>query len=183
MMTSHLTYLNKPDLKNPIAIAGLPGIALIGKLSVEYLIQELEAEKFAELKSDSFPGWAIREDGIVRGLKVNFYEAEKEDFDRDIVLLTADAQASSAKSQYDLSQEIVDVLSEVGAESITTMAAFLEPDGKESSVVGAATGTKLVEEIENHGVGILTEGRVVGMNGLLVGKGANADIKGSVFSE
>lgn len=177
-MTTELDYLKRPDLEDPIAVAGFPGIALIGKIAIEYLIRELEAEKFAELSSDKFPGWAVRENGIVRDLKVYFYHAGIENFDRDLVLLTADAQASSSKSQYELSQEIVDVLCEEDVGVILTMAAFLESEEEKSPVVGAATDSDVAEEIEKRGVGLLKSGRIVGMNGLLVALGAEGGMRG-----
>lgn len=177
-MSSNLNYLKEPDLNEPIAVAGLPGIALIGKLSVEYLIQDLEAEKFGELTSDNFPGWAVRENGIVKELKVNFYEANVKNFDRDIIILTADAQASSSQGQYELSRDIVEILEELDVETILTMAAYLESENIKSSVVGAATNKDLAERIEKNGVKLLDSGRIVGMNGLLISLGAENDMNG-----
>lgn len=177
-MSSNLKYLKEPELENPIAVAGLPGIALIGKMSIEYLIEKFEAEKFAELTSDSFPGWAVREDGLVRDLKIYFYKASVDALDRDIILLTSDAQASSPKGQYELSEEVGDVLSEHDVGTVLTMAAFLESDEEKSDVVGAATNEDTAERIEEHGVELLESGRIVGMNGLLVSIGSEKDMKG-----
>ncbi len=177
-MSSDFQYLERPELDNPIAVAGLPGIALIGKMSVEYLIKKFEAEKFAELRSDKFPGWVVREGGKVKDLRVHFYQAEPEGLDRTLILVTADTQASSSEAQYELSKEIVNVLADHGVETVITMAAFLESDGKESPVVGGATDSELAKRIEEHGVGLLTGGRIVGMNGLLVSLSAEKDMNG-----
>lgn len=177
-MTSNFQYLKEPELKNPIAVAGLPGIALIGKMAVEYLIHKFNAEKFAELSSDKFPGWVVREDGKVRDLKVHFYEAKPEDLDRSIVIVTADAQASSSKGQHELSKEIIKVLADHGVEKFLTMAAFLESDGKDSPVVGAATSPEMAKTIEENDVGLLGGGRIVGMNGLLVSFAGEEGIEG-----
>ncbi len=177
-MTSNLNYLKEPELKDPIAVAGLPGIALIGKMSVEYLINKLEAEKFAELTSNRFPGWAVREDGLVRDLKIYFYEASIDSLDRDIILLTADAQASSPEGQYELSEDVVNALSEHGVSTVLTMAAFLDSEDEKSEVVGAATNEDMAERIEKHEVELLEGGRIVGMNGLLVSIGAENDMDG-----
>lgn len=177
-MTPDLNYLKNPELKDPIAVAGLPGIGLIGKLSVEYLIEELNAEKFAELRSDKFPGWAVRENGIVRDLKVYFYEASVKNFDKDIIILTADAQASSSEGQYELSEKIIDILNEQGASTVITMAAFLEPEDGKPPVVGAATDKETADFIEKHDVGLLDSGRIVGMNGLLTSLGAEKGMNG-----
>lgn len=58
------------------------------------------------------------------------------------------------------------------------MAAFLESDGKESPVVGGATDLELAKKIEKDGVGLLSGGRIVGMNGLLVSLSAENSMKG-----
>lgn len=177
-MTAEINHLKEPDLKNPVAVAGLPGIALIGKLSIEYLIDQFEAEKFAEMKSDKFPGWAVRENGIVRELKVNFYEAHPEGSDQDFLLLTADAQASSSHGQHVLSKDIVDFLAEQDAETVLTMAAFLQSEEQKDPVVGAATDLETAEMIGSHGVELLGGGRIVGMNGLLVTMASEEDMNG-----
>ena len=177
-MSTNLNYLKEPELENPIAIAGLPGIALIGKMSVEYLIEELEAEKFAEMTSDKFPGWVIRENGLVRDLKVYFYEATLDSLDRDIIIITSDAQASSPKGQYKMSERIANILSDHGADTFLTMAAYLDSEDEKSEIVGAATNEELAERIEENGVELLEGGRIVGMNGLLVSIGAEKEIDG-----
>lgn len=177
-MSSDINYMEKPKLNNPIVVAGLPGIGLIGKLSVEYLIKELDAKKFAEITSDDFPGWVIRENGLVRDLKVNFYSASIEGSDRDLIIVTSDAQASSPKGQYQLSEAIVEILMQQGASTILTMAAFLDSEGKKSSVVGAATNKEMAEKIKEKDVGLLSSGRIVGMNGLIVSLGAEEGMEG-----
>ncbi|KXA97247.1 hypothetical protein AKJ38_01630 [candidate division MSBL1 archaeon SCGC-AAA259I14] len=177
-MSSNLKYLKKPELTKPIAIAGLPGIALIGKMAVEYLIEKYDGEKFAELESDKFPGWAVRENGLVRDLKIHFYKISIPEFDRDIVILTGDAQASSSEGQYELSQEIAETLSKEGVETMITMAAFLDSDGKKSSVVGAATDSDTAKLIGENDVELLDGGRIVGMNGLLVSSAAAQNMNG-----
>lgn len=177
-MTTETNYIEKPDLENPIAIAGLPGIGLIGKISLEYLINKFDAEKFAELKSDKFPGWAIRENGLVRDLGVYFHRAKIEEIDQDLILVTADAQASSSKGQFKLSREIAKMLSDQDTTTALTMAAYLDSEGEKPPVVGAATNSATAELIEDHGVGLLREGRIVGMNGLLVSMAGKKGMKG-----
>lgn len=167
-MTFELNYLKESEFENPVAVAGLPGIANIGKLAVEYLINELETEKFAELYTDHFPGWVVRDSGLVEGLRVNFYEGGLDGFDRDFILVTADAQASSSTGQYKLSRKMIDIVADQAAGMMITMAAFLAPREDKSLVVGAATDTETAKLIGDHGVELLEGGRIVGMNGLLV---------------
>lgn len=177
-MKFEIKYIRKPELRNPVAIAGLPGIANIGKLSIEYLINELDSNKFAELYTDYFPGWVTRESGLIDNLRVNFYEGRIDGFNRDLILLTADAQASSSIGQYKLSRRIIEVIDDLSAEMIITMAAFLSPKEDKSPVVGIATDSETAKLIEDREIELLKEGRIIGMNGLLVSLAYEKEIKG-----
>ncbi len=167
-MSFNLEYLEKPKLKKPAVIAGLPGIAYIGKLAVEFLIRELKARKFAELYTEYFPGWVIREGGTIRELKVDFYSSRPKDLKRDLILVTADAQAASSFGQYELSDKIVEIVSRHKADTLATMAAYLSPFEENLRVVGAASDPKTAELLEKHNIKLLDGGMIVGMNGLLV---------------
>lgn len=46
-------------LKQPILIAGLPGIGLVSKLTVDNLVKELKAKKIAALHSPFFPNQVL----------------------------------------------------------------------------------------------------------------------------
>jgi putative transposase len=43
-----------PELKNPILIEGLPGIGNVGKIAVDFMIDELKAKQFLENMSLAF---------------------------------------------------------------------------------------------------------------------------------
>ncbi len=178
-MPARLNYLKRPRLKRPVLIAGLPGIAQIGKLSVEYLTHKLGAKKFAELYSKHFPEWVIREDGSVKTLKVDFFYCRPNGLKRDLVIATADAQAASPIGQYKLAGEILDVAKEHGADTVITMAAYvLSPEESKAKVVGAASGVETAKFLGKHEVELLKSGMIVGMNGLLPGLAATRGMRG-----
>ena len=169
-MQAQVNYLEKPKLKRPLLVAGLPGIAHIGKLAVEYLARELEAKKFAELYSEYFPEWVVREDGIIKSLKVDFYHCRPKELKRDIIVATADAQAASPIGQYALSDKILDVAAQYGTDTVVTMAAYvLSSNEAHSPVVGTATDPKTTKLLQGHRIELLDGGMIVGMNGLLIG--------------
>lgn len=160
-------------------IAGLPGIAHIGKLAVEYLIHKLRAKKFAELYSEHFPEWVVREDGSVRTLKVDLSHCKPDGLKRDLLLATADAQAASPAGQYRLTGEILDIAAQHGADTVCTMAAYvLSPHESKAKVVGAASDVETVKLLHEHGVELLDSGMIVGMNGLLPGLAAARGMRG-----
>ena len=171
--------MKKPKLKEPVLVAGLPGIAHIGKLAVEYLVHELQAKKFAELYSEHFPEWVVREDGLVKPLKVDFYSCRPDGLKRDIILATADAQASSSFGQHKLSGEILDIAAEHGVGTVITMAAYvLSLRESRPSVVGTVTDAETAKTLRKHDIVLLDSGMIVGMNGLLVGLAGARGLRG-----
>jgi hypothetical protein len=178
-MPAGLNYLEKPKLKEPIVIAGLPGIGHIGKLAVEYLVHELKAKKFAELYSEHFPEWVVREDGLAKPLRMDFYFCRPDGIERDIILATADAQAASSLGQYELSGEILDVAADQGADTIITMAAYvLSSRESRAPVVGTASDAESAKMLQKHGIELLDGGMIVGMNGLLIGLAETRGLRG-----
>lgn len=177
---SRFNYLSRPKLKRPVLIAGLPGIANIGKLAAEYLIHKLKAAKFAELYSEYFPEWAIQEDGTLKTLKMDFFRARPHKLKHDLILATADAQAATPVGQYVLTGEILDFAEKHGVELVATMAAYVlsqnEPLGR--TVVGAASDSDLGKMLKDHGVTLLDGGMIVGMNGLLPALAASRGMRG-----
>ena len=112
----------KPKLKNPIFIEGLPGIGNVGKLAVEHLIDSIGAIKFAEIYSKDFPPQVfINNDGTVKLVNNEFYYWKAKKFgQRDIILLTGDYQALSSNGQYELSEKILDIIEEYNVKEISS---------------------------------------------------------------
>lgn len=178
-MPTGLNYLKKPRLKEPVLVAGLPGIAHIGKLAVEYLVHKLQAKKFAELYSKHFPEWVVREDGLVKPLKVDFYYCRPDGLKKDIILATADAQAASSFGQHKLSGEILNIAAEHGVGTVITIAAYvLSLRESRPSVVGTVTDTETAKTLREHDIVLLDGGMIVGMNGLLVGLAGVQGLRG-----
>ncbi len=44
MKETYIKEIKKVDLKNPILIEGLPGLGLVGKITIRYLIKRLKAK-------------------------------------------------------------------------------------------------------------------------------------------
>ena len=49
------TVKKMPKLKKPILIEGLPGIGNVGKVAVDFMIDELKAKKIYDIFSYTFP--------------------------------------------------------------------------------------------------------------------------------
>jgi len=174
----------KPKLKNPIFIEGLPGIGNVGKLAVEHFIDSINAIKFAEIYSKDFPPQVfINLDGTVKLVNNEFFYWKAKKFNqRDMILLTGDYQALSSNGQYELAEKILDIAQEFNVKEIYTLGGYgLGHEIKEPKVLCATTDKDLVKTMKKYGAVFKKNepgGGIVGASGLLLGLGEMRGIKG-----
>ena len=173
-------FIEKPRLKNPILIEGLPGVGNVGKLAAEHLIDEIGAKKFAEIYSNDFPPQVfVNPDGTTKMVKNDLYYWK--DKDKDLIILTGDYQGMSSKGQYHLVDDILDIVEELGTKMIFTLGGYgIGEEIENPRVTGAATDVKLVKEMRKYGVIFKNEpgGGIVGASGLLLGMGKLRGMRG-----
>ena len=100
LMNVEIKTLKDYDPKEFILVSGLPGIAYIGKLSVEYLVQQLKAELIAEIYSKYFPPYTlVKKDGVVELLKNELFRFSNTT--KNFVFLSGNAQAYSPEGQFE----------------------------------------------------------------------------------
>lgn len=180
-MTENEFKLEKEvDLDEPVLIEGLPGIGYVGKLAADHLVEELDAEKFAEFSSHYFPHHVkINSDGVLSRVKIDFYHAEIDD--RDLILLCGDVQANSSEGHYSVANELLDLAERFGVKRIFALAGYAT--GKHSSskpkVVGASNDEGILEGFPEKGIDVEEgSGPIIGVSGLLLGLGKKRGIKG-----
>jgi uncharacterized protein (TIGR00162 family) len=176
--------VDKPKLKNPIFIEGLPGIGNVGKLAVEHLIDSTNAVKFAEIYSKDFPPQVfINLDGTIKLVNNEFYYWKaKKIGQRDLILLTGDYQALSSNGQYELTEKILDTIQDFNVKEIYTLGGYgLGHEIKEPKVLCATTDKNLVKLMKKYGAIFKKNepgGGIVGASGLLLGLGEMRGFKG-----
>jgi uncharacterized protein len=160
-------------------IVGLPGIAYIGKLSVDYLIQQLKAELIGEVYSKYFPPYVIiKEDGLVEVLR-NELHLNKDEVGRDLVFLSGNAQAFSPEGQFEVSEKVLDWAAENGVKRIYSIAALVtDRQFDMPDVYATATSASLLEEAKSNGAKPLDHGIIGGENGLVIGLAKKRNIDG-----
>lgn len=170
----------KPFKPNELTmIVGLPGIAYIGKLSVDYLIQQLKAELIGEVYSRYFPPYVIvKEDGLL-DLFRNELHIFKDQTGRDIVFLSGNAQSFSPEGQYDVAETILDWAIKKGVKKIFSVAALVTDRQFDlPNVYATATSVSLLEEAKMNGALVLDHGLIGGENGLIIGLAKKNNIEG-----
>ena len=171
------------ELDEPILIEGLPGIGYVGKLAADHLVEEFDAEKFAEMTSPYFPHHVtVDEDGVMDLVKIDFYHTAIDG--QDLIILVGEVQATSSEGHYEVSNKLLDIAEDRGVTEIFALGGYAT--GKHSSskpkVVGASNDDDLLQEFRDKGIDVEEgTGPILGVSGLLLGLGKGRGIKGSAL--
>jgi len=171
-----IVFKEKPNLRDPVFIEGLPGVGNVGKLAAEHLVDQLKAVKFAEIFSKFFPPQVLVNDaGVIRLVSNEMYYVSRPEAANDLVIMTGDYQGLTPEGQYELSDRTLQLIKELGVKRMYTLGGYgLGRMIEKPRVLGAATDQKLVEEMKLNGV-TFSKGEpgsgIVGASGLLLGLG------------
>jgi len=163
-----------------ILVCGLPGTAYIGKLSVDYLVQQLKAELVGEVYSKYFPPFVvIKEDGLVELLRNELHQF-KDESGRTIVFLTGNSQAFSPEGQYEVADAVLDWAIKNGLQRVYSVAAYVtERPFEVPNVYCTTTTSALLEEAKAHGTQLLNDGIIGGENGIITGLAKKKNVEGA----
>ena len=184
MNTTEINVLEEIELDNPIFIEALPGLGHVGKLAADHMIDELNATKFAEIHSPTFPPQVlVKDEGIIENMYNELYYLKDVGEDNlDLILLVGNTQALSPEGQYLVCKEILEFVEDFGIDRIFTLGGMVtSPQPVENpQVFGAATNEANVELLKEAEIEIRSnDGGIVGASGLFLGLGARKGIQGS----
>lgn len=167
-------WFKKPKLKNPILIEGLPGIANVGKIAVDFIVEQKKAVKICEFSSYDLPHLVfVREDNLITLPKLELYHC-KDGHKEDLLFLIGDVQPNSERACYEFCHALLSVLKDLGTVSIITTGGIgLSKVPKSPKVYCTANDKKIMKEFskmkqvypKTYGV----VGPIVGVTGLLLG--------------
>jgi len=174
-----------PRLNNPVFIEGLPGIGNVGKVAVDFLIDELKAKKLYEITSYTFPHSVfVNEDNLVELPIVEvFYK--KFSGKRDLLLLGGDVQPIDEISSYEFSEKILDIVQKFNGKEVITLGGIgLADIPKKPKVYCTGNTKKIIDRyksdlVSNNLYGVV--GPIVGVSGLLLGLASRRGIDAIAF--
>lgn len=170
-------FHEKPKLGKTCMVAGWPGMGMLAKVSVDYLIQQLETRLFAETYTPRNNIYFKKSVGELEVDKHRFYYWKGEQ--QDLLLCSGENQPKSVETIYRLANRVVDVAEEFNVSRIYTFAAVPHHYKEEPKVVAVVNKPELKGFFEEHGVAAAKgEGRITGLNGLLIGIARERGIEG-----
>lgn len=176
----------KPKLNNPILIEGLPGIGNVGKVAVDFLVDELNATKIYEVTSHTFPHSVfVNEDNLVELPKIEIFYKKFNNKKQDLILLCGDVQPIDEVSSYEFSEKVLDIVEQFKSKEVITLGGIgLGEIPKKPKVYCTANTKKIVQKYKNGMVndqlyGVV--GPIIGVSGLLVGLAKKRNIDAISF--
>jgi len=163
----------RPKLRDPVLIQGLPGLGLVGKIAVDYLIEELRPKMIAELYSDYLflpdgkSGVLVDFNGICHLPHYEFYAYINSKGKVDIILLAGDTQPVSW-AQYMVAEKVIDYVRTLGVRKIITLGGTIT-QARRKEVFAVANDDSLLKWLSSYGVKPSRGGAVTGACGVLVG--------------
>ncbi len=181
-MATQIIEFEKPKLDNPLFIEGLPGIGHVGRITAQFLVEELNAKKFAELLSSHFMHYVLlQQSSSVHVLKNEFYYVKGKN-KRDLIILVGDSQSIDPEGHYEISHEILGYLKKLGVKEMITLGGLGIGETKTApKVVGAVSDDGIEKKYKNYGIDFNAAskvGTIIGASGLLLGLGKYYDMRG-----
>jgi len=174
----------KPSLKNPVLIAGLPGIGNVSKLAIDFLVDKLNPELVCEFTSTSFPPAVfIDDDGVIDLPSIKLY-ALKRTLKQDLLLLTGDIQPASEDPSFELAKKVVSTAIELGCKQVITLGGVgrAQPPSKLKFYCAGSSKDSLAafkvqaKKFKLHSCDSISN--IMGLAGLLIGEAKAKDISG-----
>jgi proteasome assembly chaperone (PAC2) family protein len=175
---------NEIQLNRPWLVAVWPGMGHVAVSAGFYLMAKLGMHQFAELSSHELfeVDHVDVKDGIIRPGRLPrsrlfaWVDPEKK---RDIVVFIGEAQPPLGKLAF--CHKLVEYGKRLGVERVLTFAAMatqMHPKA-DSRVFAAATNDEMLEELKKQDLDLMDDGSISGLNGILLGVAAGAELQGA----
>ncbi|MCW4017487.1 MAG: PAC2 family protein [Candidatus Bathyarchaeota archaeon] len=171
MKSTYVKEFSEIQANNSILIEGLPGLGLVGKIALRYLIKQFKAKKFAYLYSPHFPYFVlVNSKGNIRLLRGAFYFVKNPEGSNDLILFTGDSQSQTIEGQYEISEKMVSFAKKHDVGTIVTIGGYrMETEGKPKVIV-AGTNQQILDKALSAGATVSETGSpIVGTAGLILG--------------
>ena len=172
----------EPVLNSPFMVAAWPGMGGVAVVAARYLRDKLDAQEFGEIEPYDFfdPNVVLIQDNIVKEPEFpeNKFYLREGGGEGDLIIFIGEEQP--VIWGYKLANRILDVAQRFKAKRVYTFAAAPSHiyHAKKPRILGVTTNPKLTPELSKHGLTLMTEGNISGMNGLLLGVAKERNIDG-----
>lgn len=171
-MTIQFKTLSQEKIKKPILIEGLPGIGNVGKVAIDFILDNIKAKKIIEITSDDFPHSVFVNDKNMIDLpsmSIYYKKIKSQDF----LFLTGDIQPTTEKSCYEFCERLLDLLKKYNTKEIIALGGIGLPNiPAKPKLYCTSNSEKIIKKysskkLNNQIFGVV--GPIIGVTGLLSG--------------
>jgi uncharacterized protein (TIGR00162 family) len=169
-MDFKFVHHKKPRIKNPILIEGLPGIGNVGKIAIDFIIENLKAKKIISIESYNYPHSVfVNEDNMIELPVISIYH--KKIRATDFLFLVGDIQPISEVSCYEFCDALLDFLESHKCKGLVTTGGIgLQSVPKHPKVFVTGTDQKYINTFKGCNKEIYgVVGPIMGVTGILLG--------------
>lgn len=165
----------KIALRNPILIEGLPGIGNVGKVAVDFMIDDLKAKKLCEFESHAYPHSVfVNEKNLIELPIIEVYYKQMKNKKNDLMFLSGDVQPIDEISCHQFSEKVIDLFQEYGGKEVITLGGIALKEAPKKPQVYCTGNCQ--KTIKNYSKGVAVNrnlygaiGPITGVSGLLLG--------------
>lgn len=171
LLVCMVKFYERPDLRDPVLIEGLPGIGLVANIAVAFLIRKIDAKIFCEIRPPHFHDMALTDGKGYLSYPVNqlYYYRGSAIGGRDLILLYGNTQALTHRGQYELCGCILDVAESLGCRLVITLGGYKpERAVTRPKIYFAASDREMAGVAKDLGAEPLSI-NIFGVAGLLIG--------------
>ena len=169
-MVFKIKHLAKLKPNNVVFIGGLPGIGNVGKIAVDFIIENLKAKKMVKIHSNNFPHSVfVNENNMVELPSIELYHKKIKEV--DFIFMSGDVQPVDESSCYEFCDAVLNILEGYGCREVVTLGGIgLNNIPKAPKVYVTGTEKKFVQTFkgtikEIYGV----VGPIIGVSGVMLG--------------
>lgn len=177
--------VNSNDITpRPYLIAAWPGMGNVAAIASGYLIHQLGLEPMGvvplidtfDLNHVGIRGGVVERPHLPRGL---LFRTPEDHEGRPLIVFLAEAQPS--RKGYAFVHDLLDQLRDENIERVFTFASLASAihPSEEPGVSAAVTSANLLEELSEFGITPASDGRIGGLNGLLLGAAGERELDGA----
>ncbi|GBC68507.1 hypothetical protein HRbin01_00190 [archaeon HR01] len=162
-------------LEDGVLVEGLPGIGLVAKVAVAYMLSRMRVKRVCRIFSPHFPSLGYVSEGRLVFSFADIYYADSRP---PILFLYGNSQPSTSYGQYDFCEKIILFSKQLGCRTVITIGGYgKEVVSERREIYCSSTDSALLEEWMRKINGIYYVGQIVGAAGLLPVLAAEAGLR------
>ena len=169
------------DINKPLLIVGLPGIASVGKIVVDFIIESKKAKCIAKFHSHSMPHTVfVNESNLIEMPRIELYLLKNKE--NDLLLLSGDAQPIDERAAHEFCETILNYCKELGCKNVVSIGGIaLKRIPKKPKLYATGTNKKVINDFckntscDPNVYGIV--GPIIGITGLIAAKAGEQNLQ------